>query len=74
MDGYVITGVNRDGVEVAEDFADTLSEVVFMAEGIASPSDTVSIYEGVSDALGSVSKSLLVMEFTQDALKNYDRD
>jgi hypothetical protein len=73
MDGYVITVTNRDGVEVNEGYADTLSGVVFMAEELASPSDTVSIYEGASDALGLVSKSLLVMEFTQDGHKNYDR-
>ena len=73
MDGYVITITNRDGVEISEDYSDSLSGVVFMAEELASPSDTVCIYEGVSDALGSLTKSLIVMEFTQDGYKNYDR-
>jgi len=73
VDSYIINVTNMYGVEISEDTVDSLSEVVFLAEQIASPTDTVTIYEGTVDASGSLSKSLIVMQFTQDALKNYDR-
>lgn len=72
MEIYLTTIKNSDGYVLEEIHSDSFNKAVFEASKAASAGDRVTIYEGEEDALGSLCNPLIMMDFTQDAYKDYD--